>query len=368
MTLKQTWPSQLMNPTTEAFFTDTPKVVGIEITGRCQLRCRHCFNESGPDNPHELPLPIIEKLLDEMLEWGVHHLRVSGGEPTFHHQFKELMEACRQRGISIGMNTHGIYSANMLEYLKQAPIEMFMISVDGLEENNNAIRGKGLFKRAVNSCRVLHKAGQNVMMALHVGMGNKEDVQGLVELAADIGINIKISPIRPIGRAVKELPSELIQPAVYMEVVEKIVSLRKQYPHIKIFTDFDILENSLPNHDCQRDPLKASCKAGRTMVNINYDGEIYPCAFFATANAEFSAGNLYETSVSAVWAIAPEFQPFRIQTKSSTCQSCGHYQKSCVGGCPAIAHFTTGYLDAHDPTCFADQVKPPEASLNNYSP
>jgi len=357
--LVQITPTRLRQSVSEPFFTASPQVVGVEITGRCQLRCRHCFNRSGPDNQHELPLDVIERLLDEMLTWGVYHLRLSGGEPTFHRQFREVVKACREREIKIAMNSHGVYSAEMLIYLQTAPIELFFISIDGLEANNDAIRGAGAFRRALHSCRRLRAADQKVIIATHIGAGNCRDVNGLIALAAETGVGIKFSPMRPVGRAIEELPHTLIQPADYLEVVREVTRLREVYPHIQILTDFDIL-NGASSGDCGRDPNSASCKAGRTMVNINYDGGIYPCAFFITPDGEFSAGNLYHDMVTEVWRRSPVFEPFRIHQKSNTCQNCGHYQRQCAGGCPAIAHFTTGYLDAHDPTCFADLVRSPK--------
>ncbi|MGH9935999.1 MAG: radical SAM protein [Blastocatellia bacterium] len=357
--LVQITPTRLRQPVIEPFFSAAPQVVGVEITGRCQLRCRHCFNHSGPDNRRELPVDVIERLLDEMLTWGVRDLRLSGGEPTFHRQFREVVKACQERGIRIAMNSHGVYSAELLDYLQTAPIDLFFISIDGLEANNDAIRGAGAFRRASHSCRKLRAAGQRVIIAMHVGAGNYQDVSGLIELAAEIGVGVKFSPLRPVGRAIEELPRSLIQPADYLAVVREVSRLRAVYPDIQILTDFDILDGA-PSGDCHRDPNSASCKAGRTMVNINYDGGIYPCAFFVTPEGEFSAGNIYRETVTEVWRRSPVFEPFRIHQKSEVCQSCSHYRRQCVGGCPAIAHFTTGHLDAHDPTCFADLVRPPD--------
>lgn len=353
------WPTQLKNPPTGQFFSEVPQGLGMEITGRCQLRCRHCFNRSGPDNPHELPLKVIERLLDEMVGWGIRRLRITGGEPTMHWQFREVIEACHHRKMSIAMNSNGVYSSRMLSYLKTAPIAIFLISVDGMETNNDAIRGRGTFRRAVHTCKELRQAGQKVMISFHVCAGNQSDVGELIALAASIGVDIKIAEVRPVGRAVDELPHALIQSRSYLEVTKEATMLRSKFPHIKILTDFDILDDH-PGNSCQHDPKAASCKAGRTMLNVAYDGGIYPCAFFVTAKKEFCAGNIYRDSIIDVWNNSPVFQPFRIHRKSEICQECMHYQSRCFGGCPAVAHFTTGYLDEHDPTCFAQLVEPPQ--------
>jgi radical SAM protein with 4Fe4S-binding SPASM domain len=351
------WPTRLRNaPAAVPAFTAAPSVVGIQITGRCQLRCRHCFNRSGPEVEAEIPLEVIERMLDEMLAWGVRHLRLSGGEPTYHRSFREVVDACAARGIRIAMNTHGVYSERLLAYLETAPIEIFLVSIDGTEEANDRIRGTGTYRRAIESCRRLRQAGQQVMIALHVGRENRAGVGPLIAVAAGLGADFKVSPIRPVGRAADEMPGALLAPEEYLEVVAEVTALRRRYPQIRIYTDFDVLED-LPHGDCQRDPGQASCKAGRTMINVNYDGEIYPCAFFASPDRGFSAGNVRDVSLSQAWRAAPAFEPFRVHRKSDTCQGCGHYQRRCAGGCPAIAHAATGYLDALDPTCFAHLVQ-----------
>jgi radical SAM protein with 4Fe4S-binding SPASM domain len=362
---KESWPTRLDNGTDQPFFSSMPKDVGISITGRCQLRCHHCFNRSGPDVKHELPLEVIERFLNEVASWGVKFLRLSGGEPTFHGQFRQVLDACRRRELRVAMNSHGVYRPDLLEYLKTAAIELFMISIDGMEANNDTIRGRGVFQRATHACRELLAAGQRVMICTHIAAGNLADVPALIALAGQMGADIKFSPIRPVGRAAEEMPgADLTRPEDYHQVVRHISELRPRYPHIKIVTDFDVLDASpVPTGECRRDPGSSSCKAGRTMVNINYDGGIYPCAFFVTPDGAFSGGNIYHQTVGQTWIRSPVFEPFRVQRKSDLCQSCGHYGARCVGGCPAVAHFTSGALDSHDPTCFAHLIDPAPAPL-----
>jgi radical SAM protein with 4Fe4S-binding SPASM domain len=252
----------------------------------------------------------------------------------------------------VTLNTHGVYPPADLAYLKTAPVTLFIISIDGLEANHDAIRGEGTFRRAIYSCSELQYAGKKILIGFHVGTTNRSDVPGLIALAAEIGVDVKIAPIRPLGRAIEQLPGELLQPDDYLDLVSHLTRLRRQYPHINILTDFDILDDG-PDTPCRPDPAAVSCKAGRTMININYDGGIYPCAFFVTPDETFCAGNIYHDSATTAWQSSPVFRPFRIHQKSAACQACRHYQDRCFGGCPALAHFTAGYLDAHDPTCFA---------------
>jgi radical SAM protein with 4Fe4S-binding SPASM domain len=203
----------------------------------------------------------------------------------------------------------------------------------------------------------LKEAGQKVMIGCHVGDGNAADIPGLVALAAELGVDLKVAPLRPVGRAVRELPPFLIQPRNFYAVVRQLTQLRRKYPQVHIYTDLDILEGP-GTSECRRDPARAPCRAGRSMIHIHYDGGIYPCGFFIELGDHFRAGSIYEETATAVWQRPTTFEEFRVQQKSDTCRGCGHYQSRCSGGCPAIAYSTTGHLDALDPTCFADLVEP----------
>nr|WP_279381400.1 SPASM domain-containing protein [Candidatus Thiosymbion oneisti] len=127
--------------------------------------------------------------------------------------------------------------------------------------------------------------------------------------------------------------------------------MRRHYSAIRILTDFDILDE-------QREPFAvtdawSACGAGRVMVNIAWNGDVYPCAFFVTPDRRFSAGSLHQRTLGEIWRESPVFEPFRVHTKSSACQACAHYRRHCAGGCPAVAHFRLGVLDTLDPNCFA---------------
>jgi len=337
----------LSRPAGPGWASPTPQVVGVEITGRCQLRCRHCFNHSGPENAHELPLALVVELLDEMVSWGVSDLRVSGGEPTLHADFWEIVDAAVARGIRLSLNSNGLYTPRMLERLCVAPIALFLISLDGDAHQHEQIRGPGTFARTVEAIGRLRAAGQAVVISFHVSRDNREDLDALAALAARIGAELKVSPIRAIGRAATEFADRTLRPEEFLGVVRAVQAARGRWPSLTIRTDFDILGRPRPTRD---GPAAEACKAGRSMVNVHYDGGIYPCAFF-TNDPEFAAGDLHAQTVSEVWPTA--FAELRGHRKDDACTGCGHFRGSCAGGCPAVALAEAGALDALDPGCFA---------------
>ena len=67
-----------------------PRIV-IELTNRCNLSCGHCFDERHAATG-DLPLTVLEKVLREGKSCGIEQVSFTGGEPTIHRRFKEIIE------------------------------------------------------------------------------------------------------------------------------------------------------------------------------------------------------------------------------------------------------------------------------------
>lgn len=339
---------------TKPYFTPVPEWVGVEITNRCNLSCRHCFNRSGEGLVQELTLGDLLNLFDQVREMEITRIRISGGEPTLHPDFPAIVAGANRLGLRVSFNTHGQYTSRVREQTADLEIDLFIISLDGLRSTNDFIRGSGVFDRAVDTAAWLHSLGRSVAMGVHLSRSSVNDVEGLVALAAELDVDIKFAPLRPIGRAREYLRGEVLTPIDFYKAVQTITRLRADYPGIHISTDFDILrpvQSSGPPS-----PARASCPAGRSMLNVNYDGYVYPCAFLITSQREFAAGHLREAPLLTLWRESPLFLPFRTLEKEAQCRGCFAYGQTCSGGCLAMSYFTTGRLDAHDPTCFIEYV------------
>ncbi len=87
----------------------------LEVTDSCNLRCPTCYAESAPERKTHRSLAQIEKMLDLAVanEGTVEILQVSGGEPTLHPQFFEILDMVRARPIKhMMLNTNGLRIAN----------------------------------------------------------------------------------------------------------------------------------------------------------------------------------------------------------------------------------------------------------------
>ncbi len=335
-------------------FSQIPDSLSLSITGWCQLQCTHCYNFSSPQNNRELSLDKIVKILNEMQENGIKRLKISGGEPSLHKDFKNIIALCAKYNMWVGLNTNGLYNESFSNYCKNSPINVFFISIDGLENNNDNIRGQGVFKKVWKQCCQLREANKEVVISFHVNKTNQNDLEELVTRSAVEGIDIKVSPMRLNGRAQDNMSNDLLSSQNFYELVKKVNQLRKLHPNIRISTDFDILSNKQLKD--KGNTCYGACGAGRSILSINFDGEIYPCCFFITPDKKFSAGNIDNISIMNAWNNSPIFKIFRAYQKPQSCKKCKFFQQSCLGGCSAVAYFNTGYIDSQDPMCFAHEL------------
>lgn len=89
--------------------------VGLDVTWRCNWRCLHCFyrfggNEHGElGTPYDVPLETLLAKVDKGRPRGINHVVLEGwGEPTLYPKLKDLLLACKDRGMTTSIITNGV--------------------------------------------------------------------------------------------------------------------------------------------------------------------------------------------------------------------------------------------------------------------
>ncbi len=115
----------------------------LKLTTRCTLSCRHCpwLDDKTPDLPTGRWLEIIR----EVRRLGARHLVMEGGEPTLRDDLERLTRAGR------AMNMRVTIATNATRPLDGYSPDRFLVSVDGLEETHDRLRGQGAFSRMLEN-------------------------------------------------------------------------------------------------------------------------------------------------------------------------------------------------------------------------
>lgn len=141
-----------------------PTEVDLQLTHACNLRCKMCYqwNDEGYFHSYnkeiqnkELSVDTFRKILQETNEVKS-RLYLWGGEPLYHTEWDKIADSIYDDPRHTVICTNGILvQKNMESLLKISPHLAILISVDGLAETNNALRGKSTFERLVNQMDML---------------------------------------------------------------------------------------------------------------------------------------------------------------------------------------------------------------------
>jgi len=108
----------------------------VIVTYRCNAKCNMCDTWNHPTKPEEeIDLDVIEKLPNMFFT------NVTGGEPFARKDFPEIIGRLRTKAKRIVISTNGFFTDRIVELCKQFPDLGIRISIEGLQEANDLIRG-----------------------------------------------------------------------------------------------------------------------------------------------------------------------------------------------------------------------------------
>ena len=168
-----------------------PLYIAWQVTNECNLACLHCIEESGPGKAFrdELNEAQVFSFLEQVMDRQVPYLSFSGGEPTLHPLFFEMVEfvCSRDAQLKIESNGHGL-SVEKAERLHRLGVKAVQISLDGASrETFNRMRVRGDFDLAIEGIRNLHDAGVPVEINYSPTLFNIHEIGLAVDLAYQLG-------------------------------------------------------------------------------------------------------------------------------------------------------------------------------------
>jgi len=166
-------------------------IVVWNITRTCNLKCVHCYNDSGVGKPcNELSTEEAKRVLDDLGRFGVPSVLFSGGEPLMRQDLFELVEYARTKGLRAVISTNGtLITTDVAERIKQQGVSYVGISLDGVGDINDKFRGvAGAFDKAMAGIKNCQAAGVRVGLRLTLTKRNIEDLEKFFDLFEAEGI------------------------------------------------------------------------------------------------------------------------------------------------------------------------------------
>jgi AdoMet-dependent heme synthase len=334
----------------------------FEITGRCNLKCIHCHASPATvkDNIDELDTSQVKELIDGLSRIPEFRVLVfTGGEPFVREDLIEILEYSKYKGFSNVIATNAtLITDEIAKKIKKSGVFAAAVSLDStLKEVHNRIRqDRNAFEMAMNGIEAIKKAGILLQINTTAMEYNFENLKDLIKLADDLGSGIMLMyQLVPVGRgcAIKDAAldinsNEKLLKHIYN--VQKDVSVIVETVAGPQYWPF-LIENK--NGFGSKFYLKIArnlfhgCTAGRGLVYIKPNGDVWPCPF-----VEINAGNILDKPVDVIWKDSSIFKDLRNRSAllKGKCGEC-KYNDIC-GGCRGRAYALTGDLMSEDKYCF----------------
>lgn len=164
----------------------------IEITDRCNLTCPTCYASSSPSHGRHRTLEEIEKMLDIIVasEGEPDVVQISGGEPTIHPNFFEILDLAKKRPIKhLMVNTNGIKIAKDIEFTKKlasyAPDFEIYLQFDSFEDSTlQTLRGADLAEIRKEAIANLNSFNLSTTLVVTLQKGlNDHEIGKIIEYA-----------------------------------------------------------------------------------------------------------------------------------------------------------------------------------------
>ena len=183
----------------------------VEINSACNLACPVCFADAEDMHGGHLPLATIEKMLDALVtsEGEPDLVQLSGGEPTLHPQFFEILDAVKRRPIRhVMINTNGIRIAQDPTFVERlasyAPRLEVYLQFDSLDDDALVnLRGARLTRVRQQALEALEQVGLSTTLVAVVKRGvNDHEIADIITHALQWKCvrGVTFQPVQDAGR------------------------------------------------------------------------------------------------------------------------------------------------------------------------
>lgn len=143
----------------------TISTLQINLGRRCNLACSHCHVEAGPHRSEELSAEICEQILTVIDRFDqIKTVDLTGGAPEMNYGFRPLVEAARAKGKEVIVRSNLTILLepgyeDLAEYFAQHQLHVVASLPCYLEDNVDAMRGKGVYSQSIHAIQQLNALG-----------------------------------------------------------------------------------------------------------------------------------------------------------------------------------------------------------------
>jgi len=334
--------------TPEKFLCAEAFTLQWHITHRCDLHCQHCYDRSRRD---DVGLQQGLDVLDQMRAFCREHhvygqVSFSGGNPFLHPDFYPLYQAAYERNLNAAILGNPV-SEEQLDRLLQIDKPVFyQVSLEGLQEHNDQIRGAGNFAAVFDFLDLLKKKRIYSMVMLTLTQANMPQVLPLAEQLRDRVDLFTFNRLSMVGEGAS---LESPRPEDYRLFVAEYLQAQRNNPVLALKDSLLNIERQNQQQGLFGGCTGFGCGAAFNFASLLPDGQVHACRKFPSPIGDMQQQSLRDIYYSTA-----------AKSYRQGCKECDGCQlRANCGGCLAVAYgFGLDPLAQKDPACFIDSSQP----------
>lgn len=180
--------------------------VALEVTGRCQLRCTHCYAGSGPEGTHgRMETADWMRVIDDAARLGAPLVQFIGGEPTLHPDLGALVGHALDRLMSVEVYSNLVsVPARLWPVLEQPGVRLATSYYAPTSDGHDAVTGRrGSHDRTLCNIREARRKGIPVRVGV-IQVSEGQDAAGAAAEMRAVGAErVRVDRMREVGRGVR---------------------------------------------------------------------------------------------------------------------------------------------------------------------
>lgn len=245
-----------------------------EITHQCNYNCSYCiFSCNQKKVPGELTTEECFHVIDELTKKGFKHLKITGGEPFLRNDIIEILRYASLKLTTDISTNASLLTKEKVELLNQIKLKMIHVSLDGLKEAHESVRGTNTYKRTIQGLEYLKDSTNKVRIGCVIHKNNEDNLKSITESVITTGADeIIYSIMEPPENSSKEL----VKTKSNNVLIKELDAIKKEYQN-------DIIVNynfgNQPNY-------VTTCPAGELFLYIDNLGRVSPCPWVHEVNKD----------------------------------------------------------------------------------
>jgi len=285
-----------------------------------------CHDQPKAAMARELDWSVIENLVAQV--GGMHpYFILIGGEPLLYSRFGDLVRLLRRHRCFAITCTNGLLIDRYRELVEDNPYLTFLISLDGLQEQNDLLRGNGVYQKVVRNIRLLKSLRRPPYIGIEFTI-RPENVGIMHAFCREmVGLGVDWVLLNPCWFVSED------QARAYEQFMQKHFNLSPR-AHLGYLMPYDLDKEEFLRQvrqiDRERWPIQISCYLKKpehiykyvdtpevppdnrfcyrqwSRMDITPDGDATPCILYP----DLVVGNLRDRGVMEIWN-SPAWAEFR---------------------------------------------------------